>query len=491
MAKTESSAAWAQSLQSNYSDVLELQDNQTAYISTEFLSRHVNARNTDQITAKLGQQFLQLNRKTFDKLHIQPEIYYTGDALKLKLSSHTRIGAIPLLSPITHKHEYSLIVKPRFGWQGVGPILSTTGWRTLPNILNLPQLKISERHIPPWVLSSVVLSRLHLLIQQLDRRFEMNEDFHSKPKGSVHWSDYAQKQVPKGQFLNFRCRYPDLRENRDLKSMIHFALKKQLRSLQTQRTFGVYVLQLIDFCYQLIQKVSDCQPKQPNGLQLQQLQSSLVQSEPIAKGIEAVIWTTEDRGLAGLGDSSGLPWMLNMEELFESYVEAIIEKMVQKTGGRLKTGRARETVVPIRWDPPFLGSQGSLVPDLIVEKEDRLLIIDAKYKDHWEDLNISSWRNITETIRERHRHDLLQVLAYGAVGRARDKEISCCLMYPCKQETWESLIARNRHIHSAEISQGTRHRSINLHLTAIPFSMGGNRDDLDAALAKLQPLFRN
>jgi len=45
--------------------------------------------------------------------------------------------------------------------------------------------------------------------------------------------------------------------------------------------------------------------------------------------------------------------------------------------------------------------------------------------------------------------------------------------------------------HSAEISQGTRQRSIHLHLTAIPFSMVGDRNNLDEALAKLQPLFRN
>lgn len=467
MASKQTPDEWAKGLQANHSDVLELQDSETAYLSTEFLAKHVNARNEDKITAKLGQQFLNLNRDTFSKLHLEPEIYYSGDALKLKLATHTRVGAIPLLSPITHKYEYSLVVKPRFGWQGIGPILSTTGWKILPDILNLPQLKISERRVPPWVLSSVILGRLEKMIKQLDRRFEMDERHRSKPKGKVDWVDYAQKQVTKGQFLNFKCRYPELQENRELKSMVHYALKRQRQSLSTQRDAGVHVLQLIDFCNRLIQKVSDSPPKQPNNIQIDYLHSSVTQGEIVQRGLQAVAWTTENKGLAGLGDLSGLPWMMSMEELFESYVESVLEKVIQKTGGTLKRGRKRETVVPIRWDPPFIGSQGSLIPDLVIDKGDHVYIVDAKYKDHWEDLNTDRWHNISDTIRERHRNDLLQVLAYGSIPD--EKDISCCLMYPCRQETWDSLVERDRHIHTAEINQGTRR--IRLHLSAMPFSL--------------------
>lgn len=479
MANKQTADEWAKGLQSDHADVLELKDNQTSYLSTEFLSQHVNARNEDKITAKLCQQFLRINEDTLKKLNVEPEIYYSGDALKLKLSAHAKIGAIPLLSPITYKNEYSLIIKPRFGWQGIGPILSTTGWKILPDILNLPQLKISERRVPPWVLSGVILGRLDRLIQQLDRRFEMDEVYRSKPKGTVNWVNYAQKQVTKGNFLNFKCRYPELQENRELKSVVHFALRKQRQSLETQRDAGVYVLQLIDYCNKLIQEVSECAPKQPNILQLQNLGSSLMQAKAIERGLEAVVWTTENKGLAGLGDLSGLPWMMSMEELFESYVESVFERMVQQRGGTLKSGRKRQTVAPINWDPPFLGSQSSLIPDLIIEKDDHVYIIDAKYKDHWEDLNIESWYNISDKIRERHRHDLLQILAYASLPEK--KEVSCCLMYPCKQKTWKSLTDRNRHIHSAQMNRADR--QINLHLSAIPFRLN-NKD-----LSYLQRIF--
>jgi 5-methylcytosine-specific restriction endonuclease McrBC regulatory subunit McrC len=481
MAKKQTADEWAKGLQANHSDVLELHDNQTVYLDTKFLSKHVDARFEDKITAKLGQQFLNLNRDQLNRVKVDPEIYYSGDELKLKLKAHTRVGAIPLLSPVTHKYEYSLIITPRFGWQGIGPILSTTGWKVLPNILNLPQLKISERRVPPWVLSSVILGRLEKLLQQLDRRFEIDELHRSKPKGKVDWADYARKQVPEGKFLNFKCRYPELQENRELKSVVHFALKRQRQSLLTQRDSGVHVLQLLDFCNRLIQKVAECPPKQPSNIQIDYLQSSMMQGKVIDQGLEAIVWTTENKGLAGLGDLSGLPWMMNMEELFESYVESVMEKIVKKTGGTLKSGRRRETVVPLSWEPPFLGSQGSLIPDLMIDKGNHAYIIDAKYKDHWEDLNIESWYNISDTIRERHRNDLLQILAYASLPE--NAEISCCLMYPCKQQTWKSLVERDRHIHTAEMTRGDRH--ITLHLSAIPFSMQ------DEDLGELKKIFQN
>ena len=70
-------------------------------------------------------------------------------------------------------------------------MISSTGWRVFPKVLPLPQLKISERKIPPWVLSTVVLARLEALLQQLDRRFEVTEADLTAPKGQVNWSIYA------------------------------------------------------------------------------------------------------------------------------------------------------------------------------------------------------------------------------------------------------------------------------------------------------------
>src|SRR6266436_4338001 len=100
---------------------------------------------------------------------------------------------------------------------------------------------------------------------------------------------------------------------------------------------------------------------------------------------------------------------------------------------------------PLAWNPPYLGSQRSLVPDMILELEQTSFIIDAKYKRHWEELQEGAWHNQSVALHERHRADLLQALAYANLARTAD--VVCCLVYPCSQTTWESLAKRDRLFH--------------------------------------------
>ena len=87
--------------------------------------------------------------------------------------------------------DYGLVIKPRFGWQGIGPMLGAMGWKILPDPLPLPLLPRSDRKIPPWVLSSTILLRLQKLLNQLERRFEYTEADLNAPRGQVKWIEYA------------------------------------------------------------------------------------------------------------------------------------------------------------------------------------------------------------------------------------------------------------------------------------------------------------
>ena len=126
-----------------------------------------------------------------------------------------------------------------------------------------------------------------------------------------------------------------------------------------------------------------------------------------------------------------------MEQFFEAWVETVMRSVARQMGGTLKVGRRRETVSPLAWDPPYLGSQRSLVPDMILELEGTSFIIDAKYKRHWEEFQQGAWHEQNTALHERHREDLLQVLAYANLVSTAD--VVCCLVYPCSQGTWESL----------------------------------------------------
>ena len=155
-----------------------------------------------------------------------------------------------------------------------------------------------------------------------------------------------------------------------------------------------------------------------------------------------------------------------MEQFFEAWVETVMRAVSQRSGGLLKSGRRRETISALSWEPPYVGSQRSLIPDLILEMEDVAIIVDAKYKKHWEELQERGWRGQDDDLREQHRADLLQVLAYANL--VSTKHVVCCLVYPCSSATWESLARRDRLFHCSELPN--RGRSIQVWLSAIPMS---------------------
>jgi 5-methylcytosine-specific restriction endonuclease McrBC regulatory subunit McrC len=191
-----------------------------------------------------------------------------------------------------------------------------------------------------------------------------------------------------------------------------------------------------------------------------------MRSEPFLNGLQAIEWTIDERGLAGLSDLEGIPWTMPMEKFFEAWIETIFGVVAQRTGGQMRVGRKRETVQAVNWDPTYLGSQKSLVPDIWVEWDSSTLIVDAKYKRHWEELQQHSWTDVEEELREQHRSDLLQVLAYANL--ARTSTVIACLAYPCSALSWNSLRERGRLIHRAELTMGAR--AVHLWLTAVPMA---------------------
>jgi len=397
----------------------------------------------------------------------------------LKLTSGTYVGAIPLVSPSTGKAEIGLIIQPRFGWSGVGSVLGVAGWKIVPQLLNLPLLPKSEKKIPSWVLSLTLLPRIEQLLKQLQRKFSFTSEDTSSPKGQVNWTDYAVKRMVKFQMLQVPCRYPTLKYNEELKSAIHYTLKKHLNSLQNQVAGGAVVLRLIQYCQELIQQVAEYPASRPSHLLFDRWQKTSLQTNFFKEGLQAIQWTTEERGLAGLGELEGIPWQMPMEQFFEGWIETLAHKVAFLIGGILKTGRLRQTIAPLSWEPSFTGSQKYLVPDIVIEKEDQIIILDAKYKYHWEEIRKSNWGAIEENLKEQHRNDLLQVLAYSTLFEA--KPITTCLVYPCNRNTWESLKARGRICHKASIGNGSR--QITLLLTAVP--MSGNTDDVISELLSI------
>ena len=446
----------------------EVEDNSSTEIDAIELIQGSHPRRPQDLAARLARQLLNQNKGILRDFGVLGSVDYDGTSVNIRFKASGQVGALPLLSPTSGRPDYGLIIKPRFGWQGLGPMLGSMGWKILPTPLKLPLLPRSDRKIPPWVISATILLRIKSLLALLERKFEFVEADLRAPRGQINWPRYAEAKMPRGNFLSLPCKFPDLRDDRELKAAIHFTLRKQLSSLQSQRSAGIVVLQLLSLCHSLISKVQDVPPLQPTQHRRNNWMWNNYTTDVFKEGIQAIDWTIDERGLAGLGDLQGLSWLLPMDIFFEAWVETVVSQLAKRAGGTVRSGRQRETVTPISWSPPYLGSQKYLLPDIILEKENETVIFDAKYKSHWEEINRDGWSGLEKELQERHRDDLLQVLAYSTVSES--KRVVCCLAYPCRLQTWHSLLERDRPYHKASVRSGSRR--VDLILTAIPMGVG-------------------
>ena len=457
---------------------LELQDHGRVTKSATELFGTKSSADPGGLAARLSEQFIIQNAPLFNLLDVRVHRDYDGSEVLFHIESGSAIGAIPLISPLTRKPDFGLIIQPRFPWAGIGPMLAEMGWLISPTPLRLPLLRRSERRVPPWVLSFMVLARIKVLLDRLERRFELASELLLAPKGRVDWTRYVTEQLSRAFFLSVPCIFSDLRDDRKLKGAIRFAVEVQLRSLQTQYENGTFVHRLIALAESILSKVRGIASRRPTPGDIEGWFRRPLRTETFLEGLQAIDWTVEERGLAGLSDLEGIPWTMPMEQFFEAWVETVMRNVARNTGATIRSGRRRETVSPISWDPPYVGSQRSLVPDIVLETEHTSIIIDAKYKRHWEELQEGRWLNQDTLMREEHRLDLLQVLAYANL--AARSNVVCCLVYPCSQKTWESLRIRGRLFHQAELPVRGRH--VHVWLTAVP--MGANADVVSAAFVE-------
>ena len=155
-----------------------------------------------------------------------------------------------------------------------------------------------------------------------------------------------------------------------------------------------------------------------------------------------------------------------METFFEAWVEALAERAARRTGASLRSGRLEQTRVPLAWRPPSLGTQQSLLPDLVIERPDVVVVVDAKYKRHAQQIERLGWAGVDERTRDEHRDDVLQALAYSTLFDA--PRVVSCLAYPAPPEQWAALDAAGRTVARTRVP--AKGREVELILMSVPLS---------------------
>jgi hypothetical protein len=463
------------------SGVRELEDSGEQFIRvTDWLA---GPDPRDPTNERLAESLLEQNAGVLRDMAISGDVRRVRGVPGLQFRTGTRVGAIPILSPLTARPDFGLIVRPRFSWTSAGDMMASVGFRAIPELLpQLPLLPQSERRIPPWVLSSVILPRLERLLASLDRSFAWAQDETAIPRGAIDWPAYASRSLAVGRPLAVPCRWPDLREDPELLSAIHHAVRAHQALLFNQRTAGPVVNGLLARCAQMLARLTAYAPRAATPALRRAWHGRPMSRAVFRDGLEAIEWTVDERGLAGISDLDGIAWRMDMEVFFEAWVESIATRLASLKGGLVVSGRKLSSQSELRWTPSQLGSQTSLIPDVVVTRDDSTLILDAKYKRHAQALDdVGAWSRLPDLLRDNHRMDLLQVLAYAALSDA--PRIVACLAYPVTRQLWEELRARGRTWTRALVRGGARE----VHVAWCALPMGGPLDQpawmLDEILA--------
>ncbi len=410
--------------------------------------------------------FIQANEQALARLDCRADVAGgpEGAVVRIKPGGHT--GAVPLRSAQTQSVVGGLVIRPRFEWAGVGRVLHETGWVAAPEFLDLPLVPGSGREIPPWVLAGPVIGRLAELLRIAKRGYRDKVEDLKRPRGRILWAEYTSRQMPAAKWDTLPCRYSDLATDPRLRRWIRWGLERVRTDLVSVGGHDPLAMHLAHEAARLLARILES----PLFPARRELESSLggrdvLLDAAIARGLQALGWLVDERGLGGGRELDGLAWTLKLDRLWELYVAAHVHGLARRTGGQLYLGHKGQTVFPIQWTDPGLRSLGHLAPDLVLRRHDELRVFDAKYKAHFADLDEASWQRMAAEVRESHRADLHQVLAYAALFDA--PKITTTLVYPLRPATFTALHSRGRDVARAQLFHGGR--QLTLELQGLPF----------------------
>jgi hypothetical protein len=361
--------------------------------------------------------FLAANAPQLDRLGIKASID-AHDQLRVRLIPGSRIGATPLLSPATRRVVAGLLVTPRFRWSALGAVLGDIGFALEPQVGGAQMVPGSARAVPTWLLAAPVLRRLEALLRQRKRGFVEREDERASPRGRVDWSDYATRRLATGRWASLLCRFPDPDDDPDLVAAVRWTLRRIQDDLESHRDSvpgRLLRLRAAD----LEAEIGPGASRRPNGWDLPDMAGI------VAEAKQAMGWIAEERGLGGAQSLDGLSWELAIEQVWEAWVDHFISLLAPHCG--LVQSPSGQTARSLNWRTA-LGSMRRLIPDSGLSGPNRRIWVDAKYKAHLQLLAHQGWSGLGEDVRDAHRADLHQALAYTALDDAA--HIDSILVYP-------------------------------------------------------------
>ena len=127
-----------------------------------------------------------------------------------------------------------------------------------------------------------------------------------------------------------------------------------------------------------------------------------------------------------LRDSLG--WRIDVAVLFERYVQYLFQQLKNDIGGYLSNNDRFFQIKKRKFD----WALKYLEPDIVFNFNNKSYFVDAKYK-----VNLYNFNSNSELLKELHRHDLHQIIAYSAFSNSVNKHTIIC--YPSTKPSIDEL----------------------------------------------------
>ena len=359
------------------------------------------------------QKFLLLNKKMFSFAGIAVEMNGTGSALSIRFRTTGYIGAIPVKMPydgIAHK-DFQII--PRFDnsdhvFSDLTQLLSKLEYSISPEYADGEALSLAIQLRPPiYYEAAKYIDLFEAAQKQHWMKFEVVKGTHHFPKTNTDWSKYSKNASDPIKALT----YPS---SDSVLSVNHSEWQKLVYVFDIAKSIILQQNVPESIRYKYRSRIIALQKKSAS---IQTRTTSFIAthaSDPHT--IKEV--KKQANALLQKGITSCVAWRIDMAKLFERYAQYVVETSLRGFDGTLISNNKIQGKGQIaQWGLKYLE------PDMIVKCGTSYFMADAKYKAHYYAFGQNS-----EILKETHRADLHQLLAYCSFSP--DKNKTGVLFYP-------------------------------------------------------------
>lgn len=278
---------------------------------------------------------------------------------------------------------------------------------------------------------------------------EETEDI-SSIKGKFNVKDYYLRKIPNGQAEKFNCSFSTFEFDNTINRVIKFTCKSILNLTSSKKNQSS-----IRKILARLNEVSDvlCKPVDCDKIRLNRINS---QYRIIMSMSKMFLLNKTSNYTMDINES--FCFLFPTELLFEGFIGGFMQEMIEDRGGKVYLQKSEMHLIDdIRFGERSLGAAFTLKHDILVELEDKIFILDTKYKqvDRFADDPDGVRRLIKDEVSQ---HDVYQVCEYARIRGAND----VYLLYPMfRYEDNEPETPWGQ-------SVGTE-RTINVHFVRLPF----------------------